>query len=339
MRVRILLWGAGTRTKIYIQQGFLVNCDIVAIVDSFFEQHSFLGYSVIRPSQVKDYLDKVDYIVISSRFFNEIIETMVELGVPLNKIIITDHIIESPYTKYYEKTKEVLPSIYEYTKNGLLKTVKLNERDFSDDSTIFNDDRFTNIEYKNDYFRYRTFEFVAEEILAARVEGSVAELGVFKGLFSALINEKFADRKIYLFDTFEGFDVAEAESEIKLGRCDETFVLAHKDTSIEIMLHNLPNPGQAVVCKGLFPESVTDDARAEKYAFVSIDVDFEESTYQGLQFFYPRLTEGGYIFIHDYNTYYLDGIKRAVERYEETMGFRLKKVPLADRAGTLIIMK
>jgi hypothetical protein len=31
-------------------------------------------------------------------------------------------------------------------------------------------------------------------------------LGVSRGMFSRLINCKFKDRKIYLFDTFESFD-------------------------------------------------------------------------------------------------------------------------------------
>ena len=105
------------------------------------------------------------------------------------------------------------------------------------------------------------------------------------------------------------------------------------------MLGNLPYPDKAVVCKGFFPESITEEAGKEKYAFVSLDVDFEESTFEGLKFFYPRLSEGGYIFIHDYNTYYLKGVKAAVKRYEEFIGQKLKAIPIADRAGTLIIMK
>ena len=50
----------------------------------------------------------------------------------------------------------------------------------------------------SDYYRYRTFEFVAEEIKAANIEGSVAEFGVFRGVFSALINKKMPDRKLFV---------------------------------------------------------------------------------------------------------------------------------------------
>ena len=48
---------------------------------------------------------------------------------------------------------------------------------------------------------------------------------------------------------------------------------------------------------------------------------------------------GGIIFVHDYNTYYLEGIKKAVKRYEREIGRRLNKIPIADRAGTLIVLK
>jgi len=73
--------------------------------------------------------------------------------------------------------------------------------------------------------------------------------------------------------------------------------------------------------------------------FVSIDVDMEQPVYDGLKFFYPRLQQGGYIFIHDYNSAYLVGVKKAVLRYELDLGTKLNKVPIADRAGTLVIVK
>lgn len=41
------------------------------------------------------------------------------------------------------------------------------------------------------------------------IEGSVAEAGVYQGNFSAVINKCFPTRKLYLFDTFEGFDSKE----------------------------------------------------------------------------------------------------------------------------------
>lgn len=56
-------------------------------------------------------------------------------------------------------------------------------------------------------------------------------------------------------------------------------------------------------------------------------------------FFYPRLVQGGYFFIHDYNCQLWDGVQKAIKRYEEENGIILKKVPIADKCGTIIITK
>lgn len=335
----VILWGAGFRTLYYMNKGFFDNCNILSIVDSYSEKNEYLGYPVIKPEALPE-VDSYDYIVVSNQFFFEIVVRLLELGVPLDKIIITDNIQEKPYYDCYERTKTVFPEIYNATKYMIKRTVKANERDHVDEKTIYNKNNgFSDIEYSHDYYRYRTMEFVAEMIESNNVEGALAELGVFRGVFSAVLNYRFPDKKLYLFDTFEGFDPDEAKNERDLGRCNDEFIQTYKDNSAEIMLKNIPHPEKAVICKGLFPDSVTAEAENEKFAFVSLDVDFEESTFEGLKFFYPRLSEGGYIFIHDYNTFYLDGVKIAVKRFEEYIGQKLKAVPIADRAGTLIIVK
>lgn len=48
------------------------------------------------------------------------------------------------------------------------------------------------------------------------VKDEVAGFGVFSGYFSALINEKFSGRKLFLFDTFEGFNLTEPRKELEM---------------------------------------------------------------------------------------------------------------------------
>lgn len=335
---RLIVWGAGNRTATCFDKHLWGNNEVLAIVESFPKCKEQFGYPVISPESIRK-IEDFDYMVINNQFYFEILPCVSELEIPIEKIIITDHANEEPYKSCFERAQKVIPQIYEMNKLVIKQTVKLNERDLLDNNSIFVDSKFSDYEYKSDYFRYRTFEFVAEQIKSNNIEGELAEFGVFRGLFSAVISSKFPEKKIYLFDTFEGFDDAEAKRELELGNCKESFLESHKDTSVECMLGNLPYPENAVVCKGFFPKSVTEGAKNEKYAFVSLDVDFEESTLEGLRFFYPRLSEGGYIFIHDYNTQYLKGVKNAVDRFEKEIGCKLKKVPLADRAGTLIIIK
>ena len=335
---KIIIWGSGDRTRTCFEKAMWGNNEIIAIIESNPDGDEIYGYHVISPKRINE-IDNFDYLVINNQYFYEILPKACELQIPLEKIIITDHSKDEPFRTCFERGKDIIPLIYEMNKLVLKQTVKLNERDLIDDTSIFANTLFSDYEYKSDYFRYRTFEFVAEQINCDEIKGALAEFGVFRGLFSAVISSKFPNRKIYLFDTFEGFDSEEGRRELELGNCSESFLKSHKDTSVERMLSNLPYPENAVVCKGFFPESIKDEASKEKYAFVSLDVDFEESTLAGLRFFFPRLSEGGYIFIHDYNTHYLKGVKDAVKRYEEEIGKKLKKIPIADRAGTLIIVK
>ena len=136
------------------------------------------------------------------------------------------------------------------------------------------------------------------------------------------------ERRLYLFDTFEGFDPAEAQGQ------GDGFAEAHRNTSIERVLRLLPHPEQAVIRQGLFPASAAG-LESERFALVSLDVDLEESTLAGLRWFIPRMQEGGFLLLHDYNNPKLPGVKRAVSRFEQEYG-HLHAVPLCDVNGTLV---
>jgi O-methyltransferase len=40
----------------------------------------------------------------------------------------------------------------------------------------------------------------------------------------------------------------------------------------------------------------------ERFAWVLLDLDLHEPTVASLEFFYPRLSPGGYLIVHDYNS-------------------------------------
>lgn len=193
--------------------------------------------------------------------------------------------------------------------------------------------------YMMDYTRFRTFELAAIEIEQNIEIGVLAEIGVFRGQFAKLINMRFPDKKLYLFDSFESFKLDEYQKEQSLGNCGGKFREVYQNTSLDMVMSQMPYPQNCIVRKGFFPESLEDADKEEKFAFVSIDVDFEESTYQCLTFFYPRLVNNGYIFLHDYNSCHLGGVKAAVIRYERDNNITFRKIPLCDEAGTVVIVK
>lgn len=81
------------------------------------------------------------------------------------------------------------------------------------------------------------------------------------------------------------------------------------------------------------------DGLDENFTFVSLDVNLEDSMCECLEYFYPRMSSGGYIFIHDYNNSPWAGIPNAVDRYEKKNGINFAKVPLVDNDSTLVITK
>ena len=180
------------------------------------------------------------------------------------------------------------------------------------------------------------FELTVKELRKRKIKGNVAEAGVFRGEFAQYINDAFPDKKLYLFDTFDGFDANEILNEMKNGNCTRTFVEAYKNTNIQQVLDRMPHLETLVVKQGYFPDSL--QGLEDEFCFVSIDMDFEESIYQGLMYFYPRLVAGGYIFVHDYNSS-LRGVEKAVDRYEKDFDIMLHKVPLCDANGSLVITK
>jgi O-methyltransferase len=184
-----------------------------------------------------------------------------------------------------------------------------------------------------DYIRQSQLELVANEINTKNLQGSVAELGVYKGQFAQYIHQYFINRKFYLFDTFEGFDSRDKNTELS-----KNFSAANQDfsnTSVDLVLSKMKQPENCIVCKGYFPataEHITDE-----FVFVSIDTDLYEPIYEGLQYFYNKLVSGGYIFIHDYNNDGYKGAKQAVQKFCKEN--KIAYVPIADSGGTVIIAK
>ena len=337
--MNIIIWGTGIRTENNIRKHNIDLENVIGFIETEPDKQIYCNKPVWSADDLTGIQNNADYIVVMNSYYDEIVNYCIKKGVNIDKIAITDYIPIEPYKTMYNRLKNVYTVLY---KEGLRRqyvVTRANEYDSVDSSRLIGKGKYTTSDYKNDYFRYRTFEMVANDLIKYRVKGDIAEFGVFRGVFSSLINEHFKDRRIFLFDTFEGFDEREAKEEVEKERCDNDFIEGHKDTTVERAVSNLPYSDKAVVCKGLFPESITEEAENTQYAFVSIDVDFEESMYQGFKFFYPRMVSGGVIFAHDYNTYYLGGVKKAVERYESEIGHRLTAVPLADRAGTLVIVK
>lgn len=143
-------------------------------------------------------------------------------------------------------------------------------------------------------------------------EASVAEAGVFQGDFAKYINQYFWNRRLYLFDTFEGFDakdIALEESNDYSGAKTADYA----NTSQELVRQKMQYPEQCIFKEGYFPE--TAQGVEGCFCFVNLDLDLYQPTLEGLQWFGERMVKGGVILIHDYFADNFRGVRHAVDKY------------------------
>ncbi len=165
------------------------------------------------------------------------------------------------------------------------------------------------------------------------LEGAAAELGVFTGDFARVINKHFPGRKLYLFDTFTGFDGRDIARED--GGDPSQLAPLFKGTSEGLVLARMPHPELCVVKKGYFPETAA--GLDEKFCFVSLDADLYKPILEGLRFFFPRLVEGGVLVIHDYFCETYPNVKVAVADFQKEAGITLRLAPLGDDISAVVV--
>ncbi len=319
----IYIWGTGCGAG-ELMAKLPAGVKLAGFVDSFPMGDSFMGRPVIKPEALPGC--EPELVIVSARASGEILDKCLALGLERERLLFTKNAsaVEDMNCSYPlaarllggETVENIIPR-YRLVPEPLRRMEsQLSERDM-----------------ENDYVRIKTLELVSERIAA--LPGAAAELGVYKGGFARCINALMPERRLYLFDTFEGFESSEAMREMRQGRLSEGVSEAHKNTSLEKVMGLMPHPGSVQPMPGYFPESLR--GLEESFAFVSLDADLEESTLAGLEYFVPRMVKGGYIFLHDYNSHAFTGVKRAVERYEQRHAVKLPALPIADVNGTLVI--
>ncbi|MGX8693098.1 MAG: TylF/MycF/NovP-related O-methyltransferase [Clostridia bacterium] len=281
---------------------------------------TFLGRPVITARELAK--RPYDLIIVAGRQADGIARELAALGVDENRLLfLKNHTVPVDRNRDYALARRVLGEDFAarlQNSERLIRVPLWTEKE-----------RIAGPESDNDYVRLKTLEALCLRLDG--VPGAAAELGVYRGGFARWINELLPERKLYLFDTFEGFDPAESAGE------GTGFTEAHKNTGADRVLAALPHPERAVIRRGLFPQTALG-LEDERFALVSLDADLEESTLAGLRFFLPRMSPGGYLLLHDYNNPKLPGVKRALARWEAEHG-RLAAVPLCDVNGTLVLAR
>ncbi len=181
-----------------------------------------------------------------------------------------------------------------------------------------------------DYTRYASLALAIARLEEEGIAGAFAEVGVYRGATSRFLLRCAPARKLYLFDTFEGFPLADREPE---NREDARF----RDTSAEAVRRALGAAGNVVIRIGRFPATAAG-LEGERFAFVLLDLDVFDPTLAGLEFFYPRLARGGYLLVHDFNNPESNrACRRAVTQFMADKPEQIVELP--DVWGSVVIRK
>ncbi len=175
--------------------------------------------------------------------------------------------------------------------------------------------------------RYGAIKLAIDRIRVEKIQGSFAEVGVYKGYTSRIIHSFAPEKTLFLFDTFEGFPDRDLGS-----RSDDRW----KDTTLELVKKNIGDLSNVVIRKGYFPESAKN-LESERFSLVILDLDLYPSTIAGLKFFYERMSKGGFIFVHDYNNPGDPGAAQAVDEFIRDKPEMVVEIP--DKNGSVIFRR
>lgn len=193
-----------------------------------------------------------------------------------------------------------------------------------------------------DVFMTQRFEWIREYarwINENSVCGAAAECGVFRGDSAKFLNYFFEGRKLYLFDTFEGFSSYDIEKEKAVNNQFETSQFAadgiFSDTSIDFVMKKMKYPENVIVKQGYFPDSAK--GLEEEFCFVNLDMDLYIPMLEGLRFFWDKVKKYGCILLHDYFRDDLPGVREAVKVFEKEREILIPKTPIGDGCSMALL--
>jgi O-methyltransferase len=158
------------------------------------------------------------------------------------------------------------------------------------------------------------YQLFAAARSTAKLEGAVAEVGVFKGATARLLLEALPEKTLHLCDTFEG--LPDSQDGLDKGQFCGT---------LEEVRRYLDNP-RVVYHRGYFPRDTAHEIENERFSFVHLDVDYYDGTLAALQFFWPRMVKGAVVLTHDY--VWLPGPTKAFDEF-----FRDRVEPVIELSG------
>jgi len=178
------------------------------------------------------------------------------------------------------------------------------------------------------YFLINQIEYIKKN----NISGFIAEVGVFKGTTARLFHHSFPNRRLLLFDTFEGFD----ERDINHKKENSNAKSGGWNSSLKDVKDFVGSSELVQFFSGYFPDTTKNVDPNYRYALVHLDADLYNPQISGLEYFYQRVVEGGVIIIHDCNNEYF-GSRSALDEFFSNKPETPIIIP--DKSGSAIVIK
>ena len=179
---------------------------------------------------------------------------------------------------------------------------------------------------------------ICEKVIVNNIEGDFVETGVWEGGLSAIFLRKIIknnlNKKLYLYDTFEGMPeptVIDVKTTKEVGfRAHREWINTKdgefsdwcrasldtvKDTLSQV---TLDYEKHTFFIKGKVEDTLLDSKNLpDKISVLRLDTDWYTSTKIEMEVLYPKVVKNGYIIIDDY--YHWRGCRKAVDEYLKSL--------------------
>ena len=197
------------------------------------------------------------------------------------------------------------------------------------------------------YALYKSVEY----IINSKIPGDFVECGVWRGgstmlIAKILLELNATDRKIYLYDTFEGMSEPTEDDYIVANKSISAKNMWKKEqkennqwcfSPLSEVKNNMLSTGypkdNIVYVKGKVEDTIPK-TMPSKISLLRLDTDWYESTKHELIHLFPTLANGGVLIIDDYGCW--AGSKKAVDEYFSDSIILLNRIDYTGRIGTKI---
>ncbi len=163
--------------------------------------------------------------------------------------------------------------------------------------------------YYSEERKYTLREFMR---FTNNVSGDLAECGCYVGVSAWFMAKEAPNKKLFLFDSFEGLSMPDSEDSTRQGV--QEWQSGDLKTTEDVLRKNISEFSHIHILKGWIPERFQEVAERQ-FCLVHIDVDLYQPTLDSLKFFYPRLSPGGVIVMDDYGFLTCPGATKAAHEF------------------------